>query len=185
VDNVFCLTHFVQASPDGHLLGYILSDQIYNDCDEEVGFINRGTGTLHDALGSTIMDVDGIGCARGHTGVVLGQFEGLGYRELSQMSLYVLFLDYDFRDESTDDLECAPTQEEHQPPQETKLPDPVRVEQKVKAKRTDFVRPKHMLESGSGDKVTLELLKSDDVATLDFQSRMVSSAVVVLHCCLV
>ena len=33
------------ASKDEKLLGYVLGDQIYNDKDEEVGSMNRGTGT--------------------------------------------------------------------------------------------------------------------------------------------
>jgi hypothetical protein len=158
------------ASAEGHLLGYVLSDQVYDDTDTEVGSLNRGTGTLRDALGSTLVDVDGIGCCRGHTGTVLGQFEGLGYKELSQIALYSLFLDPDFYDEKTDDLEHVPAPDEAAADVvvvEQRLPDPVKVEQKVQVKRTDFVRPAartDLFEKGSGDKVTEELMTSNDVA---------------------
>lgn len=162
------------ASAEGHLLGYVLSDQVYDETDTEVGQINRGTGTLRDSLGSTILDADGIGCCRGHTGVVLGQFEGLAYKELSQIALYVLFLDSDFSCEKTADLDFN-EQGEPEPVVEEKLPDPVKVEEKVRVMRTDFVRPPvrtDLFQTGSGDKVTQELMASKDVAALDFKSRM-------------
>jgi hypothetical protein len=169
------------ASAQGHLLGYVLSDQVYDETDTEVGSLNRGTGTLRNALGSTLIDVDGIGCCRGHTGLVLGQFEGLGFKELSQIALYALFLDPDFYDERTDDLEHVeataeqPEAEAPPPVVEAKLPNPEKVEEKVQVKRTDFVRPalrSDLFQKGSADKVTMELMNSNDVASLDFQSRM-------------
>jgi hypothetical protein len=154
----FVNTQLQVAASDGHLLGYVLGDQICDSSDVEVGYMNRGTGTLHDRLGSTLLDMDGIGCCRGQTSVILGQFEGLGYRELPQIALYALFLDPDFCDESADNVTREPRVEA--------------VVAKAQAtKRTDFVRAAK-LDAGTGDRVTVELLEQGDVATMEFSARM-------------
>lgn len=135
-----------QASPEGHLLGYVLGDQLYDARDEEQGQLDRGTGTVRDPLGSTVLDVDGSGCARGHTGTMLGQFQGLGYRQLPQIALYVRFLDRDYCDEHSDDPpEPVPAQPPAALAEEEAAPAPVVVVVAVAnaAPRPAAPRPTH------------------------------------------
>ncbi len=152
------------ADSEGRLLGYVLGDQVCSAAESEVGSLNRGIGTIHDTLGSTLLDLDGIGCCRGHTSVILGQFAGLSYRELPQIALYVLFLDPDFLDESADNVTREPRIEEVK-----KKP----VQSAVTGgKKLEFVKSSTLGSASNADKVTLELVAGKDVATMDFAARM-------------
>ncbi len=82
----------------------------------------------------------------------------MGFRELPQVALYVLFLDSEFTDESADNVSLEPRVE-------------AVVERAAVSQRSDFVRAAR-LEAGTGDRVTLELVEGGDVATLDFAARM-------------
>ena len=90
------------ASEQQFYLGAVKGDQVYDENDEEVANIDRGTGTVHDALGSTIFQVDATGQCVGQTNVYLGEFLKRGYRDLNTMALYVLFLDPTFAREDID-----------------------------------------------------------------------------------
>ncbi len=86
-----------------------MGDQLVDDTDTVVGAIDRGTGVV-EVGGSTLFTISGTGHATGHTNVVLGEFVKvsqrscccpnltcvclqMGYRELTQLALYVVFLD--------------------------------------------------------------------------------------------
>ena len=90
------------ASEQQFYLGAVKGDQVYDENDEEVANIDRGTGAVHDALGSTIFQVDATGQCVGQTNVYLGEFLKRGYRDLNTMALYVLFLDPTFAREDID-----------------------------------------------------------------------------------
>ena len=113
------------ADRDEYYLGCEASDQVLDDKDKDVAMIDRGLGVVRDQNGSTIFEIDGYclftdillvfmflrhfslffdrqGYCKGHTEVYLGQFVGCGYRELTWIALYVLFLDPHFAREDVD-----------------------------------------------------------------------------------
>jgi hypothetical protein len=92
------------ASAEEYFLGCVKSDEVYDENDQEVGSINRGVGSVHDVLGSTVFEIDGAGNAKGATGVHLGQFSKLQrpFAFINALALYVLFLDPCFAKEEID-----------------------------------------------------------------------------------
>jgi hypothetical protein len=92
------------ASAEEYFLGCVKSDEIYDENDKDVGSINRGVGSVHDVLGSTVFEIDGAGNAKGHTGVHLGQFAKLQrpFALINALALYTLFLDPCFAWEHAD-----------------------------------------------------------------------------------
>lgn len=90
------------AMPDETYLGCVdAGGLILDDKDECVGSIDRGTGAVLDANGNTVFQLDGTGRATGQTTVYLGEFLRMGYRQLTHIALYVLFLDPTFAKEDT------------------------------------------------------------------------------------
>ncbi len=101
------LETFQAASRAQELIGYIVEGSLY-DCrtgGEGVfcGELKRGFGSIHDANGSTVVEVDAQGACRGQTAVYLGCFEECSRKELDVIALYCFFIDPDFRNEELED----------------------------------------------------------------------------------
>ncbi len=167
---------------------------------------------LKNTLG-TLVDIDNIGCARGQTSTILGQFQasiwicdlthfflkavisfqGLGYKELAQIALYVLFLDPAFHNENEGlsfKKKGKSLVENFFLDNECPLPEVEEIVAKAQVNesfclvfdhstplfqaiaRSDFERETELFPAGTGDKVELQLVSDKDVSTMDFATKM-------------
>ena len=87
------------ASAAGEILGSILGDTIVGPEDEHLGEVDRGQGLVFNDNGSSILELESTGHARGVTSVYLGEFRGFSFADIETVALLVLCLQQTFLQE--------------------------------------------------------------------------------------